>query len=277
MTFDRRRFLTSVLAGSALAALGSPVGARKARPLGLQLYTLRSELAKDFEGTLARVAELGFEEVELFNLFGHSATEVRAMLDRCGLVAPSTHTLMKPLRDHLSRLIDECHTLGHRYLVVAFLLPDERSLDHYRRHLDVLRTAAPICRAAGLRLGYHNHDFEFTSVAGIVPYDLIMDSTTSEELVLELDLYWVSKAGVDPLSTVHRAPERFPMVHVKDMANTAEREFIEVGSGVIDFAKILRAPEARSIEHYYVEQDTIVGPIWKSVEKSLAGLRTALG
>ena len=284
MTIDRRSLLLSLAAGG--AALGLPgevrglTRARPAeadRPLGLQLYTLRRELAADYEGTLNRVAELGFREVELFSLGTHSAKEVRRMLDDAGLVAPSGHTLLQPIQDDLERLVEDAKTLGHRYLVLAFLLPNQRrSLDDYRRLVDVLKQAATVCAQADLGLTYHNHDFEFVPLEGTVPYDLLLEGTSSEELTLELDLYWTTKAGRDPLEILGTEPSRFPMVHVKDMDDSEARGFTEVGTGVIDFAGILQDPRASGIQHLYVEQDVIRGDAWQSVETSLGGLRRAL-
>ena len=284
MSIDRRNLLLSLAAGG--AALGLPRrlratsnlgNAEASRPLGLMLYTLRRQLAENYEKTLQRVAELGFEEVEIFNLGSHTAKEVRRMLDDSGLVAPSSHTLLQPIETDLNRLIDEARTLGQRYLVLAFLLPNQRaSLDDYRRLVDVLNEAATACKQAGLQLAYHNHDFEFVPMEGTVPYDLLVEGTSSEDLALELDLYWVSKAGHDPLEILGGDPARFPLVHVKDMDATGAKGFTEVGTGVIDFPRILNDPRASGISHFYVEQDVIRGDAWESVTRSLEGLRSAL-
>lgn len=285
MNLDRRHLLVSIAAGG--AALGLPSSLRAGfaggpadskRPLGLQLYTLRRELSEDYARTLNRVAELGFSEVELFNLGSHSAKEVRGMLDDAGLVAPSGHTLLQPIETKLDQLIDDAKTLGHEYLVLAFLLPNQRrSLDDYRRLVDTLQKSAAACRAAGLQLAYHNHDFEFVPIDGVVPFDLLFQGTTRDELVLELDLYWVSKAGHDPLEVLGKDPSRFPLVHVKDMDATEARGFTEVGTGAIDFEAILGDPRSAGVQHLYVEQDVIQGDAWESVSTSLQGLRAALG
>ena len=234
MTMNRRNFITALAATTVASRLTPHVSAATAdaQPLGIQLYTLRSELQQDFEGTLARVAELGFKEIEHFSIAGHAAKEVRAMQDRHGLVAPSIHTLIKPLKDNLPALLDDCHTLGNRYLTVAFLLPNERkTLDHYRDHIETMENAAEECKKADVQLAYHNHDFEFIPIDGQVPYDMLMAHTTGEQVALELDLYWISKAGLDPLTYLAKDPARFPLVHVKDMADNAAQAFTEVGTG----------------------------------------------
>ncbi len=279
ITMNRRNFITGLAATTVATRFASETKAALAdsRPLGIQLYTLRNEMQEDFEGTLARVAELGFKEVEVFNLYGRTAKQVRAIHDRHGLVAPSTHTLIKPLKENLPALLDDCQTLGHRYLTVAFLMPNERkTLDDYRGHIETLQRASEECHKAGVQLAYHNHDFEFVPIDGQVPYDMLIANTTAEQLVLELDLYWISKAGHEPLAYLAKDPSRYPLVHVKDMAKSEAQEDTEVGSGVIDFKSIFASDAASGIQHLLVEQDTIKGDRWKSVETSLRGLRRAL-
>lgn len=284
MNLDRRSLLVSLAAAGATLGLprtvhgrGERGSAADDRPLGLQLYTLRRELAQDYEGTLHRVAELGFTEVELFNLGPHTASEVRAMLDGAGLKAPSGHTLLQPLVNDLDAAIGDAKVLGHRYLVLAYLLPNQRqSLDDYRRLVEVLEETAAACRQADLQLAYHNHDFEFVPMEGTIPFDLLRSGTSAEDLVFELDLYWATKAGQDPLTLLASDPKRFPLVHVKDMDDTEAQGFTEVGTGILDFAGILNDPSASGIRHFYVEQDVIRGDAWASVTQSLSGLRTAL-
>ena len=111
---------------------------------------------------------------------------------------------------------------------------------------------------------------------GTVPYDILFNDTSASEVAFELDLYWVSKADVDPLSYLAKDPMRFPLVHVKDMANSDQQEFTEVGTGTIDFKTIFASPHSRGMRHLFVEQDTIKGDRWQSIKTSLAGLQNAL-
>jgi sugar phosphate isomerase/epimerase len=249
---------------------------RRIAPIGLQLYTVRADLARDFEGTLEQVAGIGFREVELAGDFGRSPQSLRALLDRLGLVAPAAHLRAVALRDSLPQAIEGALALGHQYLVLSYLAPDERrSLDDYRRVIELLDRSAATCRAHGLVLAYHNHDFELTPLEGEVPYQLLLRETDPDLVRFEMDLYWLSKAGGDPLEYFREYPKRFPLVHVKDMDKTPARGFTEVGNGVIDFARIFAHSELAGIEHYLIEQDTTPGPALDSVRASyryLAGL-----
>ncbi len=242
--------------------------------IGLQVYTLREALAADFEGTLSRIADVGYDEVELYDLLGQSADRVAGWLESAGLSAPSIMTLRRPLIEETDRLIDECGALGCRYLSLTYLFPEERqTLDQFRRLAADLDRVGERCRAAGIQLAYHNHDFEFVEIDGVRPYDLIVSQTDSSWVALELDLYWVEKAGDSALVRLATSPGRFPLIHVKDMAKSPEREFVEVGSGSLDFGRLLPAALDAGAQHFFVEQDVIVGDPWASVARSLAFLR----
>ena len=265
--------------GLGAAAFAGAVGApalfgqtRGLERIGLQLYTLRTQMAKDSSATLAKVAELGFREVEFAGYHDHSPAAVRRMLDANGLSAPAAHTLIGPLENDLDRLIDECLEIGHRYLVMAYLLPNQRELRLYDRHVDVLLRAGERCRAAGLRLAYHNHDFEFVAADGVVPFDLLLERVPAELMAMELDLYWIQKAGADPFAYFAKAPGRFELFHVKDMQRSTGG-FTEVGSGTVPFTEIYARAEQAGVRHSFVEQDIISGDPWVSLQKSIACLR----
>jgi sugar phosphate isomerase/epimerase len=283
---NRRTFLAATVASAAAAALRASMPGRAAaqaaqhRPaggsvanaverVGIQLYTLRAELARDLEGTIRRVAALGYAEVELAGLYERSPADLRALLDGAGLVAPSGHFPLPSLGPaELPRTIEACVALGHRWLVCPFLPANERTLDHYRRHAEHFDRVGEACRAAGLRFAYHNHDFELRAEGGEVPLELLLRSTSPQLVDFELDLYWVTKGGGDPLDTIARHPGRFALWHVKDMDATEQRSFAEVGTGVIDFPAIFARSEQAGAKHYYVEQDVVRGEIWGVVERS---------
>jgi sugar phosphate isomerase/epimerase len=274
LPLNRRTFLGAGAAALATSAWGTRAAGQQRRldRIGLQLYTLRTQLAKDLAGTLAKVAEIGFREVEFAGYYEHSPAQIRQLLQDNGLTAPAAHTLIGPLATDTQRLIDECAEIGHRYLVMAYLLPNQRSLDQYARHIEVLNSAGEKCRAAGIRLAYHNHDFEFESHDGTVPYDLLLDGVSPELMTMELDLYWIQKGGADPLAYFERAPGRFELFHVKDM-HRSSGSFTEVGSGSVPFAKIFAQSELAGTKHYFVEQDIISGDPYESLSKSFAFLR----
>src|SRR5262249_22828272 len=143
--------------------------------IGLQLYTVRRELEKDFAGTLEKVAALGFSEVEFAGYFNQTPQQVKAILSRNNLTAPSAHISIAALRGDLQSAIETARIIGHQYIICAYLPPEERrSLDDYKRHIDLFNSAGERFQKAGLQFGYHNHDFEFVSMDGKVPYDLIL-------------------------------------------------------------------------------------------------------
>ena len=163
-------------------------------------------------------------------------------------------------------------------MVCAYLSEAERgNLDHYKYVAEQLNKAGERCQKAGLQLCYHNHDFEFQGPAGSqLPYDLLLTSTDKKLVKMELDLYWITKAGQDPLALFKQHPGRFPLWHVKDMAKTPQKSFTEVGNGSIDFKKIFARADEAGLQYFFVEQDSTPGSPFDSVTKSLAYIRKNL-
>jgi sugar phosphate isomerase/epimerase len=261
----RRSFLSTcgaALVGAACSRAGNTPADRRLERIGVQLYTVRRILQNDFEGTLSRIAEIGYREVEFAGYHGKSPTEVRALLTRLGLAAPSSHVPIEAFRRDADGAIAEATQVGHRYLIVPWLNPDERrTLDQYRRLADELNRFGEKVRAAGMQLGYHNHDFELIALEGSMPLDVLIERTDPSLLVLELDLYWVTKAGSDPLTYLSRNPGRVHLVHVKDSAGAPEHRMVDVGQGTINFAQIFARREQAGIRHFFVEHDDPADPL----------------
>lgn len=233
---------------------GEPVSKGRLGSVGIQLYTVRDRMAVDLPGTLHRLAEIGYREVEFAGYFGHSPAEIATLLGNTGLVSPSTHTMLPPIRDTPEQLIESALAVGHDYVVLAWLPPEERiSIDDYRRHAELMNQFAEQCQAAGLKFAYHNHDFEFESMDNVLPMDLLLAETDPQLVQMELDLYWIIKAGADPFAYFETHPGRFPLCHVKDMAE--DGTMADVGSGRIDFAAVFAASELAGFRHYFVEHD----------------------
>ncbi len=214
---DRRTFLGT--AGAVL--LTSPVRLlaqnNRIQTVGLQLYTVRDEMAKDFEGTLAKVAAIGYKEVEFAGYFNKTPKDVRAVLDRHGLTSPATHADFKSLRENLAQVLETAGIIGHRYIVLPWL--DDATLkepDIWKRVADTLNAAAAAGSKSAVQVAYHNHHFEFAPVGGKLPYDILLE-TCDPAVKMELDLCWITAAGKDPVEYFRRYPGRFPMVHVKDL------------------------------------------------------------
>jgi sugar phosphate isomerase/epimerase len=260
---DRREFigtLGAITAGAVLPACRAPRRLDRLSRIGLQLYTVRGEMEKDFEGTLARVAAIGYNDVEFAGYFGHTPAEVRAILDRHGLVAPAVHSgSIAP--DDWAKALDAAHVIGHKYIVVPWI-PEERrkTLDDWKRVAAEFNRAAAAAQAAGVQFAYHNHNFEFPLVEGRVPYDVLLAETDAKLVQLEIDLYWIIKAGQDPLAYFARWPGRVPLVHVKDSAGPPDDRMVDVGAGKIDFKRIFAQSSQAGIRHYFVEHDQPADP-----------------
>src|SRR6266850_6760215 len=225
---NRRSFLHRAFGGAVVSLStarfglrGSSLSTRRLSKIGLQLYTVRNELEKDFAGTLEKVATLGFLEVEFAGYFRHTPQEIKTILAHYKLSAPSAHISTAALRGNLQEEIEAAEAIGHQYLVCGYVPAEERrSLDDYKILVDLLNGAGERLKKVGIQLGYHNHDFEFAPIVGgegKLPYDLILAGSDPQMVKMEMDLYWITKAGQNPLKYFSSYPGRFPLVHVKDM------------------------------------------------------------
>lgn len=256
----RRTFLSSSAAalgglaafGPVLAASRSDIPAR----LGVQLYTLREIFPGDFVGVLEAVKRTGYDEVEFAGYHEREPRVVRAVLDDVGLTAPSAHTPIDALRDDFGGVMETARTVGHDYIVLPWLPENERptDLDGYRRLADELNEWGARAQEAGVQMAYHNHDFEFDTFGGdTTGYDVMLDETDPALVGFEMDLYWVTEAGYDPIAYIGRYPGRFPLWHVKD--RTAAGAMASAGAGTIDFAQIFDRAEQAGLRHAFVEHD----------------------
>jgi len=258
---NRRDFIETLGAAALGHALQPPAPNPEPRAplhrltrIGLQLYTVRRAMQADVEATLARVAATGYTEVEFAGYFGKSPGEVGAILDRHGLAAPAAHVSMAA--DQWRAALDAARVIGHHYVVVSWIPAEQRqTLDAYKRMAQDFNRLAAEARAAGLQFAYHNHDFEFVPLEGRLPFDVLLAETDPTLVQLEMDLYWITKGGQDPLAYFARYPGRFPMVHVKDSAGAPEHRMVDVGAGTIDFRKIFARREQAGIRHFFVEHD----------------------
>jgi sugar phosphate isomerase/epimerase len=276
----------SLMVGDAAWALSAKSGHK----IGLQLYTLRDALAKDPASVIAKVAGLGFQEVETFGyngkFFGMDAAAYKALLTQHGLTAPSGHYMYGNFGNRQvpgtvlhgwDKAIEDAAIVGQEYMTVAYLMPEERkSLDDYKQIAADLNKAGAACRKAGIKLCYHNHDFEFQSVQGTVPYSILLNNTDPALVQFEMDLYWTVKAGQDPVALFNQNPGRIPLWHVKDMDKTDKKFFTEVGNGSIDFAGIFKQAKASGMTHFFVEQDACPGDPFDSIKQSIGYIKKNL-
>lgn len=300
---NRRDFLRGSAAAVALAAAGGRALRMRANPLGLpvglELYTVRKQFLADPKGTLEQVAAIGYGEVELFSFGKNSPAELKQMVDAAGLKAPAGHCSAEDLKKDTSSLVDNFRQAGLEYMVCAF--PAHRpgapqsmvrmaghpfipsfDQDDYKWMAEVFNQTGEKCRAAGMQFGYHNHNLDFKAFDDKPALDELMANTDANLVKLELDCYWVSRAGKDPVDYMKRYAGRIPLLHVKDMkpGTTPTTDimkggdaFTEVGRGVIDWKRIFEAAPEAGVKHYFVEQDRCDGPPIESAKISYEYLK----
>jgi sugar phosphate isomerase/epimerase len=240
--------------------------------LGVQIYTLREEIAEGLDPVLATLAEIGYREVELYQLHGLTAVEMRSRLDAVGLRAASSHYGLPLLRDDFERTLDGALALGQDLMVVPSLDGDERTAEGLRRVADDFNRLGERIRGAGLRFGYHNHDWEFEALPdGTLPIDLLLDHTDPDLVDWQMDIFWTVQGGGDPMALLGERAGRVMSVHVKD--RTATGEMVDVGDGVIDFRTILAEADRQGLMHAFVEHD-FPGDAVASVRRSFAHLNS---
>ncbi len=225
-----------------------------ALPIALQLYTVRDVMNKDYEGALKQVADIGYKHVEMAGLGKNSPEQVRAMLDKLGLKAISSHGGFERLRDDVQAVINEARVLGYDMIGCPYI--PARTLTEYREAVKVFNTAAKVIKDAGMTFFYHNHSFEFAPIEeGRRGMDVIFSESDPKLVNSELDVYWVQHGGQDPVAWIKKLSGRLPLLHIKDMEKGEKRGFAEVGTGVLNFQAILEAAPAAGVRAYIIEQD----------------------
>lgn len=277
----RRTFVrnlgAALVAPPALRALTGIGPAKRLKRIGIQLYTLRDAARVSLERTLANIAAAGYNDVELLasmDNFGMPAARVRQMLDRYHLRAPSTHVTVRAL-DGMQRQLADAQTLGHEYLIVAGLPESQRqSLDDYRGWADRLNRAGEMARKAGVWIGFHNHADDFEVLEGRVAYDVLVEHTDPSLVRHQLDTGNLAMSGRDPLAYMERFGNRYWSFHIKDVALLGAKSDVELGTGVIDFERLLARTQNVGDKHFFVEQESYPGDPLNSARRDHAYLAT---
>lgn len=240
--------------------------------IALQLYTVRAHTASDILGTLRQLAEMGYRAVEFAGYANSTPREIRAALDDYGLRAISAHVPFTGLEADPQQVLGDLQTLGCQFAVVPSL-PKERRADAggVGQVADTFNRWGELCRARGMRFGYHNHAFEFEPLGDSTLFEQLAAGTDPALVDLELDIFWAHHAGADPIDLIGRYGERMPLLHVKDMAPDAERSDAPVGEGILPWPRILAAGAAAGTQYYIVEQDHPKNPL-EDVRTSLRNL-----
>lgn len=281
--------------------------ARIGRPIGLQLYTLGEEAGRDLDATFAAVAEIGYRDIELPNLYGHTPAEVRAAADKAGIAISSLHLAMSTqgattglsLSSSPSEIADGLGALGARRAVLPIALFPENfrpkmdaniqaaiveafataGADIWKRTAAVLNDRGAVLKPLGISLGYHNHNLEFAPIGNTTGWDILVAECDPVLVDFEVDVGWIATAGLDPAEFLAKYKGRVRQLHVKDVAASNSVNFAlsmqpaEVGAGKLDWARILLAAQAAGVEHYYVEQEPPFAlPRIESIRRSFAFL-----
>jgi sugar phosphate isomerase/epimerase len=301
----RREFLGRALAGLAAAAGEGALHAAEPKRLGrlgVGLFTIPTLLERDFAGAMKTLAAIGYKEVETFGpypwsaqvaqdrwkavsqslafkgsgYFGLTPKEVRKVLDEHGLASPSMHTDLDSLRTRLEPMAEAAHVIGQRYVVLPAIPPDERrDLDAYKRIADEFNRIGKRAAALAMRFKYHNHGYGLKPIDGVVPFELLVDRTDPALVHLQMDLYWTTAGGADPIAYVRRFKGRYKSVHVKDMTKPVRFSgdggdvaqwialfpyIADAGAGVLDLAGVLGAAKQAGVEHFFLERDQTPTP-----------------
>lgn len=286
----RRKFLTQTgIAAAGTLLLPDLLFAKPHYKVGLQLYSLRDQIGTNIKSVIAKAAKAGYQELETFGydpnkgFFGLSPKEFRETLSANGMSTPSGHYgldsyLGTANEEVLKVYIDVAKTSGQEYLTIPYIGAELRkSVDDFKNLAEKMNKAAEICKKSDLKLAYHNHDFEFQPIDGTMFYDVLLKETERKLVSFEMDIYWVVRAGQDPLKLIDQYPGRFQMWHIKDMDKSKLDLNTEIGSGSIDFKQIFTKAKKAGLKHIFMEQEnfTNIDP-YKSITQSAAYIKNNL-
>ncbi|MFD2162213.1 sugar phosphate isomerase/epimerase family protein [Paradesertivirga mongoliensis] len=288
----RRAFLkqAGVLSASALLLKPDMLFARPSSlKIGFQLFNLREYIGKDVKEVIGKIAKAGYQEIETFgydtkqhDFWRLSSKALKAILCDNGLKSPSGHYDMNQYfndgkDDSIKAYIEAAHGLGQNYIVVPSTNEKFRKTsDDFKSLAGKINKIAEMCKASGLKLAYHNHDFEFVPINGTVLYDVLLKETDPALVQFEMDLYWVVRAGHDPVKLFEAHPGRFALWHVKDMDKAKPERNTEIGSGSINFKRIFQHQKLSGVKHIFMEQESFSMDAYQSITQSSKYIKNTL-
>jgi len=263
---------------------------KKQKKVGIQLYSVREVIEKDPKTVIQKIAAAGYSEVEMYGLsaenkfYGLTVNELAQLLKDNNLKSPSGHYAPEKFLfdngngDDVKNFCEVGNTLGNKYIIIPWMKEERRkTIDQYRVLAERINKAGEICKQANLQLAYHNHDFEFADINGQHGYDILLNNTDKDLVKMEMDLYWVVRAGYNPVELFKKHPGRFPLWHVKDMDKADRTKNTEVGNGTVDFKTIFASAKLAGVKHYLVEQENNYKPdIFTSIKSSCSYTKTSL-
>jgi sugar phosphate isomerase/epimerase len=238
---------------------------------------------KDPKGDLKKVADLGYKILETFayrdgNIYGLEFSEFGSFVKGLGMNVTSGHYGLDQIRsDDWEKAVADAKSIGQDYMVLAYIQDtDRKSLDDYKSICESLNKAGEVCKKNGIRLGYHNHNFEFEKMDGQTPYDVMLATLDPKYVGMEMDIFWVVNAGQDPLKYFEKYPGRFEQWHVKDMDKSDRMRNANVGTGSIDWKPIFAKAKQSGMKHFYLEQETYPGAPIDSAAAGIKYLKTII-
>lgn len=279
----RREFVqTASFAAVGLLSLPSFLAAGKAnKGMGLALYAVREAISKDPKGVLQKVAGFGYKELETFSykdgqIFGMNFSDFCNHAKSLGMKVTSGHYGLAQISgDTWLKAVDDAKKNGQSFMVMPYLVDsDRKTIDDYKRVCEKLNAAGEVCNKNGIRFQYHNHAFEFETVDGQIPFDVMLKELDPKKVGMELDLYWIVRAGHDPVKYFNAYPGLFEQWHIKDMSKTDNTQNSNVGDGSIDFKVLFAHAKKAGLKHWYVEYDTFPGDPVESVAASAKYMKT---
>ncbi|MEO5977439.1 MAG: sugar phosphate isomerase/epimerase [Chryseolinea sp.] len=281
----RREFVqTASFAAVGLLSLPSFLAAAKAQKgMGLALYTVRSDISKDPKGVLQKIAGYGYKELETFSyndgkIFGMDFTEFCKYAKGLGMKVTSGHYGLGLIKgDTWLKAVEDAKKNGQEFMVMPYLQePDRTSIDNYKKICADLNAAGEVCNKNGIRFQYHNHAFEFDTVDGQIPFEVMLKELDPKKVGMEMDIYWLIKAGKNPVEYFNKYPGLFEQWHIKDMDKTDNTKNADVGSGSIDFKELFTHAKKAGMKHWYLEHDTFAGDPLDSAANGAKYLKTIM-
>lgn len=287
----RRQFLqTSAVAAASMMTLpsflsscaSSGKGASgRTDSIGLQLYSLRDILPKDPKGVLKKVADFGYKEIETYGysdgmIYGMPFADFGKYVKDLGMRVVSGHYGLEMAKsDSWEKVVTDAKSIGQEYIIMPYIQePQRKSIDDYKQICAALNRAGEVCNKNGIRFGYHNHAFEFDKLDGQIPFDVMLTELDPKKVGMEMDIYWVVRAGQDPFKYFEKYPGRFEQWHVKDMDKTDKNKNADLGTGTIDYKPYFAKAKQLGMKHFYVEQETYPGASIDSIGNCIKYLKT---
>lgn len=223
---------------------------------GLQLYSARDIIGKDPKGVLKQISDLGYKKIESYQgdqgvFWGMTPKEFKAYMDELGMTIVSTHA---DTTKDLEKLANDAAEAGLSYVLQPYIGP-QPTVDDWKKRADEFNKRGEICNKEGVRFGYHNHDYSFKPIEGQIPQEILLNNTDPALVMYELDICWISNAGMDASEHLKKFAGRYELCHVKDMTKEPEFHQTDLGAGSIDFPSILKVASETGMKHYIVEQE----------------------